>query len=637
MQSTTSAQPVLTERGPSSVTLTEVVDGRLLSGGMLAGASRSSLFHVVLIAGALTLWAATLGGVDPHRMTDFGLLSVLSPWYYVAIGLVTASFCIALYSAPRQWALLGAHVVGLLLMLHGSPAIIYGTLRYAWAWKHVGIVAYIVEHGSVNPNIGYLTAYQDWPSFFALAALIVQAGGFGDAAAFASWAPLFNNLLFAGAAMFLFRTLTKDRRQAWLAVWLFCITNWVGQDYFSPQANAYFLYLITIGICLCWLRPTGLPPIASLRRWLRSERLAQTARQVIARGLPLNQAGMLKQPLPAMAAIVFLLAAAIVTSHQLTPFMLILAISALVVFRLCVLRGLPLLILVMTAAWVCYMAVTFLKGNLYWIVASIGSLNIGSSTLSNLAVASHDHVIVAEVARLLTASVGAVAALGLWRRLRKGRADTAAVLLGVTSVLMVWGNAYGGEMLFRIYFFALPFLSFLAAGLIFPSPRAGRARLTPAAAMLVCAPLLAGMLVSYYGNERMNYISPDEVRAEHYLIAQAPPGSTLVSISADYPWVMGDYERYRFVQVVVLPVSQQRALIANPAGQAARLMGAGSGHAGYMIFSSSQAAEVEMTGELPAGSVTRIRDAMLRSPRFRVIYRGPDSLIFALSTQAGSA
>ena len=58
------------------------------------------------------------------------------------------------------------------------------------------------------------------------------------------------------------------------------------------------------------------------------------------------------------------------------------------------------------------MSVGFLKGNLYWIVASIGSLNIGGSTLTNLARASHDQVIVAETARRLTLLVGALAIAG---------------------------------------------------------------------------------------------------------------------------------------------------------------------------------------------------------------------------------
>ena len=44
-------------------------------------------------------------------------------------------------------ALLAGHVVALVAILHATPSILYGTLRYAWAYKHVGIVDYIQRHG----------------------------------------------------------------------------------------------------------------------------------------------------------------------------------------------------------------------------------------------------------------------------------------------------------------------------------------------------------------------------------------------------------------------------------------------------------------------------------------------------------
>jgi hypothetical protein len=459
--------------------------------------------------------------------------------------------------------------------------------------------------------------------------MLVHAGGFGTAASFASWAPVFDNLLFAAAAIFVFRSMTSDRRLTWLAVWIFLITNWVGQDYFSPQATNYFLYLVAIGICLRWLAPLAAPPVRVVRTWVRSERLARAVHSLIERGLAESAApAVVDRARPALAAIVILIAAASVTSHQLTPFMLVLSLAALAAFQLIVVRGMPLLVAVMAGAWALYMSVGFLKGNLYWIIASIGSLNVGSSTLSNLGTASHGHVIVAEVARLLTALVGLLAAAGLVRRVRTGHVDLAAGLLAIAPVLMVWGNAYGGEVLFRIYFFALPFLAFLAAGLIFPSPRAGRSWRSVFVAVALCGPLLAGMLIAYYGNERMNYFSHDEVRSEQYLVDHAPPGSTLIGITTDYPWAFRNFESDRYVQLSALPVSERRALLSDPVGELASLIG--PGHRGYIAFSRSQEADVQMTGSLPAGSIARFKQALVGGGVHQV-YRGPDAQIFEMT------
>ena len=40
----------------------------------------------------------------------------------------------------------------LLALVHGTPAVLYGTLRYSWAYKHVGIVDYILRTGTVDPT-----------------------------------------------------------------------------------------------------------------------------------------------------------------------------------------------------------------------------------------------------------------------------------------------------------------------------------------------------------------------------------------------------------------------------------------------------------------------------------------------------
>ena len=118
---------------------------------------------------------------------------------YLALGALTLGFFLALGQRQvREW-LLAAHVLVLIFVIHGTPSILYGTLRYAWAWKHVGIVDYIDRHGSVDPDIGYLAPYHNWPGFFALSALFTKLAGFQSALSFASWAPVFFNLLFLAA------------------------------------------------------------------------------------------------------------------------------------------------------------------------------------------------------------------------------------------------------------------------------------------------------------------------------------------------------------------------------------------------------------------------------------------------------
>ena len=75
----------------------------------------------------------------------------------------------------------------------------------------------------------------------------------------ALWSPLAFNLINLVVLRYLFRGLTRNTRLIWLGLWIFFIINWVGQDYFSPQAMAYVLYLACIGLLIrrrspgrCW-------------------------------------------------------------------------------------------------------------------------------------------------------------------------------------------------------------------------------------------------------------------------------------------------------------------------------------------------------------------------------------------------
>ena len=63
--------------------------------------------------------------------------------------------------------------------------------------------------------------------------------------------------------MLIVRRYTQDPRLIWTALWLFCLGDWVGQDYFSPQACAYFLYLVVIAVSLRWYSSSGVPLLAA--------------------------------------------------------------------------------------------------------------------------------------------------------------------------------------------------------------------------------------------------------------------------------------------------------------------------------------------------------------------------------------
>jgi hypothetical protein len=552
------------------------------------------------IGGALVLWSLSLRGVQPRDMSSLGLVSVLPATAFAALAVLVVSFCVTVWRRPDSAALLCCHVVALVFMLYALPALVEPTARFAVTWRHAGVMQAILDgsyrDGASNP-------YFEWPGFFALAGLAAKAAGLHGVLGTANWAPFVFELLYLGPLLLILRTLTIDTRLVWLAVWVFYLGNWVGQDYFSPQAFAYLLYLIVLAVLVTWMRPAGWPG---------------------SRARPAVRA--------ALVGIVLLLFAVMVVSHQLTPFALLSSTTALVVARRCGARGLPVAMTVILLIWLAYMTAGFLGGHSNEIVGGIGHLDatVGTNVGGRLR-GDAGHLFVARARIGLTLCLWAVALLAaLWLR-RRGHREPAPLLLFLAPFGLALVQPYGGEILLRVFLFALPFTAFFIASVL---------RRAPLPAVIgVTLLLTAGFLVTRYGNERMDWFTRGEVRAVDRLDALAPPGSTLVSWSNSLPWQARHYALHRYRAIVAsrdwarigaLPSGSPRQIAA-----VARYMRAQKGGA-YLVLTRSQAAEVEITGYGPPGALAAVDAGVRRSPAFRRLYANRDASVYALLPRHGS-
>ena len=527
-------------------------------------------------------------------MSDFGLLSVL-PWtFYAALALLTWSFAALAARGRARGALLGAHLVALVALLHATPVLLYGTLRYSWAWKHVGIVDYIQRHGAVDTGIESLTVYHNWPGFFGLDALATQLAGLGGALGQALWGPVFFNLLNLAALVFLFSGMTRDRRIVWLATWLFFVTSWVGQDYYSPQAFAFTLYLVLLGLVV---------------RGLRGR--------------------------PAWLAAAVALIAVIAVSHPLTAVMTVVALAALVVARGCDVRSLPLVAGAMTIGWNVTFAAQYVGQGLG---ATIKAIHLPwrttASNLTSISDLSAAQALVALVSRGLVVAICLLALVGLVRWMRSGdrRGMATALALAVAPVVLFGSGDYDGELIFRVYLFGLPFVAFVAARAFLPAAGRRRAWSPPAVAFAAAATvLLAAFLFPYYGNERQFYFTPDEVAAATWVYTRAPPGSLLVEGTRNYPGQFRNYERFTYVPIAREPADSQRRLLAHPAAVLAEWMRYGPHADAFLIITRAQKAEVDELGAMPRGSLDRIERALLGSRQFTAVVHNRDAVVFRLA------
>jgi len=601
------------------------------AGGRLEAARRWRRLRAarpyLLLAAVWSLWAAGVSSLAIDRMNDFGLISVL-PWQVLlAVALLTVGAVVLLRAERPNAMTMTLYVVTLVFLLYGIPVFVEQVARFSVNWVHEGFIEYIRRTGAVGPQ---LEARFDWPGFFILAAFLAQATGIGNTVNYANWAPVYFNLLYLLALAVIFRSLTHDPRLVWAGLWLFALGNWIGQDYFSPQGLAYFLDLAILGIVLTWFR-VARPHSERIAAWLRTPgRLrGRWAGRVFDFVTPDDEPPRSAHGAQLAALLVMLLAifAFIAYSHQLTPFFLTFALLGLVVFNRISARSLPIIFGVMTVAWVSYMTVPFLQGHVASLLSEVGKLGdtVGTNVVQRIQ-GSRDHQLIVTIRLAFTLAVWAVAALGALVRFRDGRRDLSLIVLAVAPVPLVGLQAYGGELVLRLYLFTLPMAAFFIAGLLYGRPGISPSRLRQGFAIVAAMVLIVTFFVTRYGNERVDLITPAEVQAVEQLYAMAPTGSLLVAASNNLPWKFQDFERYTY-----LPASD--GSYVGQIGTIATVLDDPHYPAAFLILTRSQGTYAEVFGGLAPGAWSRFVADVRASPWFTEVYRNGDADIFVPAGQ----
>jgi O-antigen/teichoic acid export membrane protein len=540
---------------------------------------------------AAVLWTVPLLGADPRTMTDLGLLSLLTPLNAVALLVLTAGFAGGL-ARGRSGAVLAAHVVTLIGLLHATPAVVFGTVRYSWSWKHVGIVDFVQRHHAVDVDAPTMAIYHNWPGLFAGSGVLVDLAGLPDARALALWAPLAFNLANLLALRMLLRTLSADRRRVWLALWVFFVITWVGQDYFSPQAFAFVLLLVVLALVVRRFRASWPAGVA---------------------------AGPLTGAAPVMVAGVLVVALA--SSHQITPVALTIALVALAATRQ--VRAWPMALFTagVTAGWAVTAANAYTSANVGALVGSfldpVG--NVGE-TLDKSADLRGAQVLVSLGGRAVIVVAGVLALAGVYLALRRRALDGVALVLLVSPAALVVLTSFGGETLFRVFLFAAPAIAYFAAAAVLAAASRPRARAVLVA--LVTAVLLPGFLLGYFGKDQQNYFTTDEVAALRWVSERAAPGSLLVVGNTNYPRDFRNYENVVPVDLSAEPAPELDRLLAAPAPELHDWLVDPRYTEGYIVITRSQKIANDSVGPLEPGAL----DALERRLRASSLFERPVDL-----------
>jgi hypothetical protein len=593
--------------------------------------------QVLSLCACVALWWFSVSGIRMGTLDDYGLLPVFPLSFFAALALLVASF-VAAVCAPRPSELvLAGHALALIVFLHGTMPLLFAEPFYPWVYKHFGVVEYIDLHGRLDASVDI---YQNWPPFFTLSAWFGRVAGTRPLE-YAAWAQVFFNACNLVLLRYVFGALSRDLRLIWIAVFVFFSANWVAQDYFSPQAFAFTLSLGLCGLILRWLL------IAEDRAWMA--RWLNRVAAFIARLGRRRRSGTDPEDEPAGSQrlgrrtarnIAIALFAVIVATHQLTPYMLIVGLGVLTFLG--VVR--PRLLVVLFTA----MALAYLLPRLDFIQRYYGLLGSAGEPIQNVRSAAvgfnglagePGRVLCAHAARLLSLTIWGLGLVGVVRRLRAGYKNLGIAALAVAPAFIALAETYGGEAIYRVYLFSLPWFALLTAFALRPG-RDDWSSVRTAARLLLPLVLLLGLfLPASFGMAATNEVRPGEVAASQYFYDHAPPRSLLMIASPQFPVrLAGNYDQFALTigeadpSLLTVKPSLRRKMLGDrhvPVVAQAMRDYAG-GEPAFLAVSRNGKVNSQILEALPRGSLDQLERALSRSRRFRIWYRNADTTIFQL-------
>ncbi|MCV7420820.1 hypothetical protein H7K45_09750 [Mycobacterium yunnanensis] len=543
---------------------------------------------------AIAMWAMGVMLVgDGAPAGQYGLLATRGGLLLaVAMVATVATFLYAL--AARHLALAAVGIGIAILVQRVSVTLVTEIPIYTWTYKHIGLVDYLLVNHELAPES--VDVYNQWPGFFTAMAWFTTVAGV-DPVTVAHWFAPATHLVTALLVAALAVGLGLDKRAALAAAMLVELCNWVGQDYYSPQAVA----LILATACLTLL--------AYSRRY------------------------------PAAAYLSVLVFASLVATHQLTPVWLCAAVVALAALRQIRPLWLPVVYVVITLAYV---------------VPRLGNVSrygifTGSNPMSN---ASSNVPTTGSAGRLFTMHVDRSLSVALWVAAivcflilwRRVGAPWAAGIMAFSSMLLLGGQSYGGEAIFRVFLYSLPGCAVLIApvlvGLLDGRRRLARLVATPLVTLGLVALCVASMQ-GYYGGWSYLTMTRTQLEQSRWLLARNPEGATITVLapagwperpSADYvghATVDADYDK----PLVTLKESLSDGFPTSSDIDRMEQWTRGSGKTVYLVLPRQAGTYSDYYGLFRPGAMPALIDQLSSRPAWNKVIDDENTVVFTYAVQ----
>lgn len=567
------------------------------------------LVRVAPLVIGLGVWAFGVSLIRPARIGLWGLLGSANVWFILGFAGLLVGGLFELSRPRPSTCLVTAYLAALIVAIHATVPFLYSVPEYAWVFKHVGIIQSLGQYGRVtDPS----NIYQQWPAFFAAVAAISGVAKVAPLA-FAAWGPVFFDLTTGLLLLGAFRLIAPTRRVSYVALFLYeGLVSWVGQDYLSPQAFGYLLWFGIVIILVRWL----LVPVPgdTRNRILARARGLFAARQLA----PYHSTRAQQRTAVVLIAVLFF---TIVAAHQLTPYIAIVGVASLALIGTA--RRGWLLVLLMAVIAFGYLAPR------YGLISSqYGGIFSGGNPLSNASGVnvSHqgDEAVTADIVRVLGVGMWLATLVVIAVQRRMLGTISIAVALVFTPFLILGGQSYGGEAIYRVFLFSAPWCAMLIAGALVKMRAIAWLRV---AIIGACSLALAGGLQGLYGPVQSDTFTPAELSASLWLYSHAAPNSVFVLPVDNFPILeTANYNSYVVQAMSDVFVADGKPLNEGNAAAVENWINSLKASYAYVVFSRSMNAFVSYysTPQGYAHLASAVRDRY----GWTAVYRNADTTIY---------
>jgi hypothetical protein len=470
---------------------------------------------ILLTIIAFALWSYSLTQAK-FNIGFYGLIDSFPVTFFVAVGILTVASAVLWISKENHQKLLFFQLLFLITALWLTPALI-GSLPFLGdAYKNLGLINAIIEQGHV-----FHAWYLSWPGAHILFAEATLVGSMNLEPVLRIF-PFFIQLLWLLPLYIFLRNILGEARvnYCWAGLWLFSLANWIGQEYFGPQAIAFFLMLTLLAL------------ITSPIIWKEQS-----------------------YPLPFLLAAGFIVVGIVVT-HLLTSFA---AFCILVAFVLARRARKPAILIIVCLALILVWDVTggpnYTAQLLSALTAPGGILvfdlkHILEITIIQSFTGSSSHIAVVQTRMILSLMFVVLGLAGAVLALVSNKRRPAAIPLSAMAIalllLLPLAKQFGWELIHRLYLFSLPFIAYFGAMLLDSGKKLP--------AIILCVLLLIAVplhIVAHYGNAAIDNIPRGEIAYWHFVRDNISEGYFTGGLSPDVMeqagYVKVDFEQLKWV------------------------------------------------------------------------------------------